>query len=557
MSDLRRLLHLCRPFRWRIAFGVVLSVTVMLSNVALMAVSGWFITSMALAGLGRLTLEFFTPAAAIRGLALLRAGARYLERLVTHEATLALIAKLRPWLYTRLVPLAPAGLRGLRHGDLLARLRGDVDALENVHLRLLGPVLSALVAGGAVVLWLGLVWWPLALWVALGLCVAGGLVPLIQRAFLRQSGGRITRARARLQAESADLTRGLAELQVFGAVERQVLLVQACAARMVAAQRRQAWLGAVFTALGSLVGQGMVLGALVLLIPQVSSQTLSGPEMAMLVLAVMAAMETVAGLPAAVAHWDSTMASARRIFELADQPPEVLETSHPRPPRAPELVLDHVSFAYPGGPEVIRGLSLRLVPGQSLALTGPSGAGKTTVLHLVQRFWDPSEGAILLSGVDLRALSDADLRGGIAVVDQHVHLFNGTIAENLRLAQPGASDEALWNALDLAALRAEVAAMPQGLATRLGELGARLSGGQARRLAVARAALQEAPLLLLDEPTEGLDRATQAQVIAGLRQLGAGRMMLIVTHHPQVLALAQKKIMLNPTAACTPLPASL
>ncbi|MER5172844.1 thiol reductant ABC exporter subunit CydC [Thioclava kandeliae] len=545
MREFLRLLKLCRPFGWRIALGVVLSVTVMLSNVALMAVSGWFITAMALAGLGQLMLEFFTPAAAIRGLALLRAGARYLERLVTHEATLSFIARLRPWLYARLVPLAPAGLRGLRHGDLLARIRSDVDALENFHLRILGPVISAAVASVLIVLWLGLNSASLALLVAIGLALAGMILPLIQRALVRKTGGQITQARAALQSESTDLTRGLAELQVFGAVARQAARVTRASARMVAAQRRQAWIAALFMALGTLTGQIMVLGALLLLIPQVEGQSLSAPDMAMLVLAVMAAMETVAGLPAAVSNWDSTMASARRIFELADRAPQVAPSPAPKAPQTPGLALDRVSFGYGDGPDILTDLNLSLHLGESLALTGPSGAGKTTILNLVQRFWDPRAGRITLAGVDLRDLSDRDLRAQIAVVDQTVHLFNGTIAENLRLAAPGADDAALWQALDLAALRAEVEAMPEGLETRLGELGARLSGGQARRLSVARAALQDAPLLLLDEPTEGLDRATQAQVMRGLAQLAEGRMMLIVTHHAQVLALAQKVIMLD------------
>ncbi|MBT9382859.1 thiol reductant ABC exporter subunit CydC [Pseudooceanicola sp. CBS1P-1] len=545
MTEVRRLLRLCHPMRWKIALGVLLSVIVILSNVALMAVSGWFITAMALAGLGKMTLEFFTPAAGIRGLALLRSGARYLERLVSHDATLAVLARLRPWFYKKLVPLAPARLQGLRHGDLLARIRSDIDALDTFHLRILGPGLAALISSVIIVAAFALVSPGVAVMTALGLLLAGVAVPLLVRRATLGAGSALSSARAELQSGTGDLTRGFEELRVLNATGAQIDRLRALSLRLIAAQRRPAWAAAAGTALTNGVGQAMTLGAALILLPGAAAGEVSGPIFAMLVLGAMASVEAVSSLPGAFAAWDATLASARRIFALTDQTPAVSEPAMPETPRGNAVRFEDVHFAYDGGSPVLDGFDLTLQEGRCLALTGPTGAGKSTVLALLQRFHDPDRGFVSLGGTDLRRIADATLRQRIAVVEQQVQLFNATIAENLRLARPDADEDRLWQVLEQAQLAAEIRAMPEGLKTRLGELGTRLSGGQARRLGIARALLVDAPVLLLDEPTEGLDSATEAQVIAALATLIRGRTVLLVTHRPQALALADRQVVIG------------
>lgn len=541
MSDLGRLMEKIRPWRGRMALGIGLSLTVILSNVALLALSGWFITSMALAGMGLVKMEFFTAAAAIRGLALLRTAARYLERIVSHDTTLRMLSGLRVWVYSRLVPLAPAGIVGLREGDLLARIRADIDSLDSFYLRILSPAIAGAIA--SVVIVAGLCLWDprLAAVAAGGLVFAGVVVPVLAGRAGRTRAARITHLRGAMQSAVTDLCRGLAELRIYGATGRQVARVSDLGRGLVADQRRIAWTAAIASALGGLGGHlAFWLGAVVI-VPQVSAGTLSAPDFAMLLLAVLASAEAVAGLPAAFAAWGTTRAAARRVFDLVDAVPQVAEPGAPRRPEGHAIRFEKVSMRYgAGGPLVLDGFDLDLAEGARVALTGPSGAGKTTVLSLLQRFWAASAGTVRIGGVPVEAIAEEVLRATITVVDQHPHLFNDTVRGNLLLARPDATDEALRAALEAAALWADVARMPGGLDARIGEFGAVLSGGQARRLALARAFLRDAPILLLDEPTEGLDPATEDLVIKALDRLAVGRSVIVISHRPRVLALANK-----------------
>ncbi len=545
MNDLRHLLKLARPWRLRMAAGIALSVVVILSNVTLLSVSGWFIASMALAGVGKLTLEFFTPAAAIRGLAVLRTFARYLERLVTHDATLRLLSVLRVWFYQHLEPLAPARLQDFRDGDLLARLRADIDSLDNFYLRILAPAIAGLISSIAILCVL--------FWFSPGvagidvimLLLAGVVIPVVVVACTKKSGNDVAGLRASLQVASTDLIRGLGELQVAGAVSRQTRHLSDLSQQLISAQRHQAWISALGSALSALAGQLGMFCTFLFLLSAGQAGKIAGNDFVMLVFAVLASTEAVAALPAAFAALGVTREAARRIFSMAELTPAITLPETSVTPEHFNLVFSGVTMRYgPDKPAVLDSLSFSVPEGHCLALLGPSGAGKTTILNLIQGFWE-CEGSVTIGGHEVRALSDEVLRQVISVVGQKTYLFNASIRDNLRLVAPDADDDALWQALAKASLEDEIRAFPHGLDTLAGELGARLSGGQARRIAIARAFLSQAPVILLDEPTEGLDATNTGLVLNSLKTLVKGKTTLLVTHQIQPLVLADSRLILE------------
>ncbi len=537
---LTRLLVLLLP-EWRRALaGVALSAGVTLSNVALLALSGWFIAAMALSGHGGPRIEYFAPAAAIRGLAILRTLGRYGERVQTHDTTLRLLARLRVWLYQRLEPLAPAGLQRYRGGDLLNRLRADVDSLEGCYLRVVLPVgvavavipLLALVAGRIAPAAGGIL--------CLGLILAGFGVPACLIWLNRHFGNALPERRGAYAADLTDLTRGYAEWLVDGALERLAARAEANALAAQVLERRLAWWNAAGNAAAMLVLGTMLVAVLFALAAPVAQRALAGPGLALATLLVLGSFEAVAGLPASFKARTEVSAAAARIFELADAEPPVPEPARPAAlPCDTSLVARGLTLGYaPGQPPAVAGLSFTVPHGTCLAITGPSGAGKTSILNALEGFWPLRAGEVAVGGVPLAALSSASRRRLFTVVAQSPYLFNTTIRENLLLANPAADEAALWRALEEAALADEVRAMPAGLEQLVGEQGAALSGGQRRRLALAGAFLQSGPILLLDEPTEGLDHATEQRVLAALERLRRGRTCILITHRPAALRLA-------------------
>ena len=533
MRDLLRLLRLFRPYAWWMVAGIGLSTAVVLANVGLLALSGWFIAAMALAGLGGPTLDYFAPAAAIRGLAIIRTGGRYLERLVTHEATFRLLAELRVWFYEHLEPLAPAGLQAYRGGDLLSRIRADIDSLDNLYLRVIAPTIAA----GLAIAFLALFSPPVALVDAGALLLAGVALPLLAQRLGREPGRRTVAIRADLRSAVSDTGRGLGELVVCQADARQGALVAGLAASLLGEQRRQARVAATSAALSGLAAQLAMWGSVVVAMPAVAARTLPGPDLAMIALFVLAGFEAVGPLPLAFQTLGETLAAARRIFAVVDAEPAVREPEREAAaPRRFDLSMRALRMRYaPDAPWALDGLDLTVPQGGSLGIVGPTGSGKTSLLNVLLRFWDYEGGAIAIGGVPLRALRGDTVRGLCAVVAQHTHLFNTSVRANLLLARPDADEATLLDALRDANVHDEVMALPDGLDTLVGETGTRLSGGQARRLAIARALLKDAPILILDEPTEDLDAASEHAVLRALAVLMRGRTTLLITHRPQAL----------------------
>ncbi len=554
MRDMLRLLRLFRPYAWWMVAGAGLGTVVVLANVGLLALSGWFIAAMALSGLGGAPIEYFTPAAAIRGLAVVRTGGRYVERLVTHEATFRLLAELRVWFYERLEPLAPAGLQTVRGGDLLSRVRADIDSLDNLYLRVIAPSVAATVIVMLAVGFLAMFSRAIALVAGTGLLLAGVALPLLAQRLGRAPGRRAVEIRSDLRSAVSDTLRGLGELLVCGADARHGALVAALGTSLAAAQRRQARVAAASTALSGLLAQLAMWAAVVIATPSVAAGTLPGPDLAMIALFVLAGFEAVGPLPLAFQTLGETLAAAQRIFAIVDAEPAVREPERgTAAPRRFDLRVRGLRMRYaPDAPWALDGIDLDVPQGGSLAIVGATGSGKTSLLNALLRFWDYQEGRVEIGGVPIQAMGGETVRALCTVVAQQTHLFNTSVRANLLLARPCADEAALRDALRDAQLLDEVLALPEGLDTIVGETGARLSGGQARRLAIARALLKDAPILILDEPTEDLDAASEHAVVQALGTLMQGRTTLLITHRPQVLRYADTVLSFSqarPTAA--------
>jgi len=527
---LRRLLRLAWPYRGWMALSMLLGFATVGSSIGLMATAAWII---ARAALHPSIAVLQVAIVGVRFFGITRGVFRYLERLVAHQTTFRLLARLRVWFYERLEPLAPARLAAYHSGDLLSRISADVDTLEDFYLRALAPPAVAALVTLAMALFFGALDLRLALALTAFLALAGIGVPLLTRRLGRRAGRGLITARADLSAALIDGVQGLPDLVAYGQEARQTEIVGALSAVVRRHQAQMARIGGLDAALGALLSGLAVAGVLALAIPLVGAGALDGVLLAVLALAVISSFEAVLPLPQAFQHLEGSLEAARRLFDLVDAAPPVSDPPDPLPlsPAGSRLDVRNLRFRYgPGEPLALDGVTFTLPPGGTLAVVGASGAGKSTLVNLLLRFWEYDEGAITLGGHDLRRYRQDDVRAQFAVVRQDTHLFSGTLRDNLQLARPEALAQQLAAAVQLAQLDALIQALPHGFDTWIGEQGLTLSGGERQRLAIARAVLRDAPILVLDEATANLDAVTEQAVMETIRQAMRARTTLLITH---------------------------
>jgi ATP-binding cassette, subfamily C, bacterial CydC len=530
------------PWR-RLALSALLGTLALLCAIGLMGTAGYLI---ARAAEHPPVLSLTVAIVAVRFFGLSRPLARYLERLVSHDLAFGVLARVRSRVYARIEPLAPAELEAFRHGDLVSRMVGDVDALQDLHLRGLLPMVVA-VGCGSVAVGVTAAILPVAGAVlAAGLLAGGIAVPAVTRRLGRTSGRRAT-AQGQLAAELVELLRGAPELVVYGREGDVVRRVREADRELARMARRDALAGGVAEGLGVLVTGATVVGVLAVAVTSADAGSLERVLVAVLALVALASFEAVAPLPQAVRELSETLAAGRRVLELTCREPAVRDPADPLPaPRGPAIALEDVVARYsPEAPPVLDGLSLELAPGKKIALVGPSGAGKTTIVNLLLRFLDPAAGRVTLDGRDLRDYRQEDVRGTIAVAGQDAHLFSTSIRENVRLAKPTATDAEITGALERARILDWIETLPDGIDTLVGEEGDELSGGQRQRIALARALLADAPVLVLDEPTSHLDPDLARSLVTDVLAAADGRSVLLVTHRPEGLELVDEVVVLD------------
>ncbi len=557
MRTLGRLLRIARVPRRRAGLSVVLGASAVGFGVALMATAGYLISR---AAERPPILSLTVTIVAVRFFALARPLVRYLDRLVGHDLALSALGRIRAGFYARLEPLAPAQLAAYRRGDLLERMVGDVEALQGLYLRGLAPPLVAVAVGAAAVGVTAAVLPAAAILLAGGLLVAGVVVPVLSGTLARAAAVRRRDTAGRLNAELVELLRGAPELVVNGReadVERRIRSLDRELAHLT---RRDALVGGLGEAL-SLVTCGLtVVGVLALAVSAHDSGSLDRVLVAALALLALASFDAVIPLPGAARELTASVGAGRRLLELTDAEPGVRDPASPVEARAaPAAVsLENVTVRYRDDEApVLQGFDLQLRRGCSVALVGPSGAGKTTVTNLLFRFLDPEEGRVTIDGHDVRDYRQEDVRRTFALAGQGAHLFASTIRENLRLARPQASDGELWDVLRRAQLADWVATLPDGLDTYVGEEGDGLSGGQRQRLVLARALLANAPVLVLDEPTAHLDPATARSLMDVVLDASRGKAILLITHRPEGLERMDEIVGLDGGRRVSPLPTTI
>ncbi len=545
MKALIPFLKLFKKQLWLLSLGLVLAVLTILASIGLLSLSGWFLSMSAFVSASYVlasAFNFFMPAAGVRFFSLLRIVGRYGDRVISHEATFKLLSHIRAWFYQRLECFSPAQLIRYKSSDLLARLVGDVDNLENLYIRVIMPSCACLLVLLFVVIYFGFISWLIAGIAALFLLVSALIAPLFMSLLAKKTGQRLAQQQAELKANVVDYVQGLPELKLYQQAE--VYLDKL--AKQDQGFRASQGAFSLFSGI-SLAAMTVMLGLAVVVVTWVAvgfvlKHQLNGAFIALFALGLMGAFEAVMPLPVAYQYLSKVVASAQRLLQVIEQPVSVrFSETEQKLLKNTNIEFRDIEFSYPNREPVFKHFNLSIPTGTKLAIVGETGCGKTTLVQLITRAWDVASGVITVGGVDIKNLPESQLRSLITVVEQKSHLFNTTIRANLKLANQQVTEEQLWLILGRVGLLEFVKALPSGLDTWVGEHGKALSGGQQKRLAVARALLKEAPIVIFDEPSEGLDKANQQLIEEALIKFDSSKTVVVITHK-QVVAKRMDRI---------------
>ncbi|MBF1245203.1 MAG: cysteine/glutathione ABC transporter ATP-binding protein/permease CydC [Haemophilus sp.] len=533
---MRALLPFLRLFKFAklpLFLGLVLMITGLASSIGLLTTSGWFLAATAIAGLGTL-FNFFYPSASVRGLAIGRTLFRYFEKLVTHDATFRILAKLRVQVFEKIIPLSPGVLNRYRNSDLLNRLVSDVDTLDSLYLRLIAPFITAIFVILAMCIGLSFVNVPLALGLGASLLLLVFVIPTVFYQLGKKFGDKLVHSRALYRTQFLEFIQAQAELLLFNAEDKLKDNMAKTEANWQADQQKEANLSGFSTAL-SLFLNGLIIAAMLWF----SSQAEFGNDeyrmafIALFTFAALASFEILMPLGSAFLHIGQVIASAERVTDIIEQQPLVTfngkaEFDH----NATTLIeAKDLSFTYPERQNrALENLNLTIQKGKKVAILGKTGSGKSTLLQLLVRNYDANQGELFLAGKPITDYAEDTLRSQFCFLTQRVHVFSDTLRQNLQFARAvNISDEKMIEVLNQVGL-GKLLEQEQGLDIWLGEGGRPLSGGEQRRLGLARILLNDASILLLDEPTEGLDRETERQILRLILAHAENKTLIMVTH---------------------------
>ena len=551
-----RLLSLVKPFKGLVTLSVIFSAATVGCGIGLMAASAYIISA---AALQPSIAMLQVPIVGVRFFGISRGLFRYLERIVSHDVSFRLLSQFRVRFYSALEPLAPARLQQFHSGDLLTRLILGINTLENFYVRAIAPPFTALL-----VMIFSSIYFAsydprltiaiCSFWIALGVGV-----PVLVHILNRKPGKEVIDQRTEMNNTLIDGIQGMSDLHVFDVAGIEYKRIEVLSLELANTETRLARINGIQSSLGVLL---MNMGAwtiLMLTIKLVNQGEIKAIYLASLVLIALTSFEAILPLPDAAKYLENSLEAARRLFNIVDTEPEVKDSVTPIQlkfgPEKLKLEVQNLWFRYPadtetGKPEiqnpyVLKNITFSLQPGKRLAVVGASGSGKTTLVNILLRFWEFEEGEISLDGNDIRLFNQNNIRRMTSVVSQNTYLFNTTVRENLLIAKPYAKDSELIAATKKAQVHRFIQSLPDRYDTWIGEQGFLISGGESQRLAIARALLKNAPLLILDEATANLDSKTENQVLTAIQELMENRTTLVISHRMTMLDCMDEIIVLD------------
>lgn len=530
MKNLLTLLGFLKPFLKEVMLSILLGIATIGAGIGLLGTSAYLIAS---AALHPSIAELQVAIVGVRFFGLSRAGFRYLERLVSHSVNLHILAQIRSWYYTRVASGPPNVMLQQRSGDLLQRVMGDLEILENFYVRVVSPLVVVSVVTVGASFFLGFFSAELGLILAVGLVLNGLFLPYLTTWISRKTAKAWIENRGDVSVQTIEFLEGLEDLQANGADQEWMRRIHEKNRLVGGLQIRNNALGGVGSGISLLVLNLTVMALLYVCIPLVGDSTVSGVSLAVILLVAMASFEATAGMPQAANLLAQSLEAANRIFgvDQVEFSPAVIGKVVETGGGISNIVLTDVDFAYPGESSfALIGLNLTLQRGKKVGVVGPSGSGKTSLVNLINRFWTPDSGRIHYDSVQSASVPCQNGRALIAEITQATYLFSASVRENLLLADPEASDEEMVKALKTAELDDWFKDLPAGLNTWVGDHGLKLSGGERQRLAIARAILQDRPFLILDEPVENLDVITARKLLSTLLTVFSDRGILLISH---------------------------
>ena len=538
MRSLAPFISLFKRQIWWMLLGLSLSYITILSSIGLMSLAGWFISASAYASLSYAIaskFNFFLPAAGVRFFSLMRILNRYGERVVTHDATFYALTEIRVWFYQHIEPLAPAHLIFYKSGDLLSRIINDIEALDNLYIRVIIPNVVAVLTIIFIAIFYSFFSINIALFTVVVVVIIAFIIPLLIAKLAGKTTDHIARLSADLKSMIVEHIQGLAELKLYCADQEHLTKIDKKNAEMIHYQHVISFYTGLGSALSTFFFGVNIVGVVWLASGLVFLHEMNGAMVALLALAVMAFFELFHPVALSYQYLGKSISAAKRLLGLTSRKPEVVfDNVKNINIDSTEIIYKNIHFGYRGRKSLFKGVSVTFSPGEKVAIIGVTGTGKTTLLELLVRIWDYQQGQIMIGGVNITSFSEEQLRNLITMVSQKEHIFNATFKDNLLIGSEDSTDAELLNALDLVDLKDFVTKMPEGINTWVGEGGCKLSGGQKKRLSLARAFLRKSPIFLLDEPTEGLDSITEKIVMKSIEDNFAEKTLIVITHNERL-----------------------
>jgi len=552
MKSLIPFIKLFKKQLWWVILGVSLTYVTIMSSIGLLSLAGWFISATAFASLSyslASTFNFFLPSAGVRFFSMVRIGGRYAERLATHEATFKILTNIRVWFYKKIEPLAPAHLIKYKSGDLLTRIVSDIDALDNLYIRILLPCVAFIFIAISVLFYFSFFSVEIAILSVSILVFAATVIPAFSAIISKNTAQQLTKKTADLKTETVEYVQGLAVLKLFQFDKQKCQQLNTHSNDLIEQQKSMSHFSGVNAMLMTLFLGGAIVVVVWVACELVLTKELSGSNIALLALGVIGMYESVLMLPTAFQYLGKTIASARRLLDVISEEPTVVYGDGIAVKEAVNITYENVFFRYDSDKNrkryILNDISFELKPKDKVAIIGTTGSGKTTLINLLARFWNVTSGRIKLSGIDLIEFSEKALREMFVIVPQNDHVFNTTIRENLLLGNPDATDAMMYSILKVVCLEKYINRLQDGLDSFTGEHGSKLSGGQRKRLVLARALLKDALVYVLDEPTEGLDKKTEIELMDSILTYLKDKTVIIVTHSLHATSKMEKCISIS------------